>query len=215
MLELFLAGGPFMFGTLVISLLNVAIFVWRLIFFYGKTGASRGLVEAVMSMIESGKVPKALRLTSSAKSPLANILQGALLRANRPEKEIRRAVEVAALQEIPKVKNGTVFLPQLSNLSTLVGLIGTIHGLIVAFQGAGSESVAQRQVALSQGIAIAFYNTFFGLATATAGIIFYLILLNKMNASLAMMEHAASKVVDALLMARDPANKSGAGMGAA
>ena len=127
----------------------------------------------------------------------------ALVRADRSEKEIRRSVEAAALEEVPKVKSLTVYLPQLSNLATLFGLIGTIHGLIVAFQGAGSENAATRQAILSQGIAIAFYNTFFGLIVATMGVVFYLVLMGKTNTTLAQMEQSAAAVVDSILWKRE------------
>ncbi len=208
MIKLFLAGGPFMFGTLTVSVLTLSIFIWRLLFFLGKSNSSKYMLNSVVEMIEAQKISKAIQTLSSNTSPLAQVMTSALMRANRPEKEIRRAVEASALKEIPRVKAGTVYLPQLSNLATLLGLIGTIHGLITAFQGAGSESVGTRQMYLSQGIAIAFYNTFFGLVTATMGIVTYLILLTRMNAAMALMEHSAAKVVDTILSVRERMRKS-------
>ncbi|MBI5510478.1 MAG: MotA/TolQ/ExbB proton channel family protein [Deltaproteobacteria bacterium] len=208
MIKLLLAGGPFMFATLAVSILTLAIFFWRLVFFLGKSSSSKYMLNTVVEMVESQKISKAIQTLSANTSPLAQLLSAALMRANRPEKEIRRAVEVTALKELPRVKAGTVYLPQLSNLATLLGLIGTIHGLIIAFQGAGSESVGTRQMYLSQGIAIAFYNTFFGLVTATMGIICYLILLPRMNAAMSLMEHSAAKVVDTILSVRDRMRKS-------
>jgi len=208
MIKLFLAGGPFMFATLTVSIITLTIFIWRLLFFFGKSNSSKFVLNSVIEMIEAQKISKAIQTLSSNTSPLAQIMTAALMRANRPEKEIRRAVEATALKEMPRVKAGTVYLPQLSNLSTLLGLIGTIHGLITAFQGAGSESVGTRQMYLSQGIAIAFYNTFFGLVTATMGIVTYLILLTRMNAAIALMEHSAAKVIDTILSVRERMRKS-------
>ncbi len=208
MIKLLLAGGPFMFATLTVSILTLAIFIWRLIFFLGKTSSSRYMLNSVVEMVEAQKISKAIQTLSASTSPLALVLTAALMRANRPEKELRRGVETAALKEIQRLKSGTVYLPQLSNLATLLGLIGTIHGLIIAFQGAGSESVGTRQQFLSQGIAIAFYNTFFGLVTATIGIICYLVLLPQMNNALALMEQSASKVIDTILVVRERMRKS-------
>ena len=208
MIKLFLAGGPFMFGTLTVSVITLSIFIWRLLFFLGKSNSSKYMLNSIVEMIEAQKVTKAIQTLSSNTGPLAQIMTAALMRANRPEKEIRRAVEVAALKEVPRIKAGTVYLPQLSNLATLLGLIGTIHGLITAFQGAGSESVGTRQMYLSQGIAIAFYNTFFGLVTATMGIVTYLILLTRMNAAMALMEQSAAKVIDTILSVRERMRKS-------
>ena len=163
MIGLLLAGGPFMFATLTVSLVAVSIAIWRVIFLWGKNATRTNLLAEVLGFTESRSYDRALALCSTSHSPLSKVLGAALKRADRSEREIRRAVESVALEEVPKVKSGTVFLPQLSNLATLFGLIGTIHGLIVAFQGAGAENAATRQAVLSQGIAIAFYNTFFGL----------------------------------------------------
>lgn len=202
MIELLLEGGPFMFCTLGTSIVCVAIFIWRGIYFITKP-PSRSLLQQVVAFAESKSYANAVQLCSSKATPLAKILKSALLRSNRTEKEIRRAVEAQALEEVPKVRAGTVFLPQLSNLATLFGLIGTIHGLIIAFRAAGQESAAARQQMLSQGIAIAFYNTFFGLVVATMSVVFYLLLLGRMNNTLAFMEQAAATVVDAILWNRD------------
>ena len=202
MIELLLEGGPFMFATLSTSIVCLAIFIWRGIYFITKP-PSRSLLQQVVAFAESKSYANAVQLCSSKSTPLAKVLKAALLRSNRTEKEIRRAVEASALEEIPRVRAGTVFLPQLSNLATLFGLIGTIHGLIIAFRAAGQESAAARQQMLSQGIAIAFYNTFFGLVVATMAVVFYLLLLGRMNNTLAFMEQAAATVVDAILWNRD------------
>ncbi len=203
MFTLLLAGGPFMFATLTTSIVILSIFVWRLIFLFGKTGSGKYLRTQVIGFIEQNGYAEAIQLCTAKPTPLARVLKAALLRANRTEKEIRRSVESVALEEIPRVKAGTPFLPQLSNLATLFGLVGTIHGLIIAFGGAASEDAATRQAILSQGIAIAFYNTFFGLIVATMGIVFFLALMGRTNSTLAIMEQSASAVIDAILSQRD------------
>jgi biopolymer transport protein ExbB/TolQ len=208
MFELLLAGGPFMFATLATSIITMAIFIWRVVFLWGKNRSSKYILAQTINYIESASISKALQLCNSDGSSLAKVLRAALMRANRSEKEIRRAVEATALEELPRVKAGTNYLPQLSNLATLFGLVGTIHGLIVSFRGAGSESAATRQAVLSKGIAIAFYNTFFGLIVATMGIIFYLLLMSKMNGTTALMEQSAATVVDRILSMREKARKS-------
>src|SRR6478735_6864521 len=170
MIRLLLAGGPFMFATLATSILVIGIFIWRVMYLWGRASARQMMLSQVVSYVESNDMAKALRVVGSDESPLGRILKSALQRANRSEREIRRAVETVALEEIPRVRGATVYIPQLSNLATLLGLIGTIHGLIIAFGGAGGENAAARQAVLSQGISIAFYNTFFGLTVATVSI---------------------------------------------
>jgi biopolymer transport protein ExbB len=202
MFRLLLAGGPFMFATLTVSIITLSIFFWRVVVLWRGSRSNKVLLADVRNLVESAKFSKAIQACTATGNPQARILKSALMRADRTEKDIRRAVENSALEEIPRLKAGTLYLPQLSNLATLFGLIGTIHGLIIAFGGAGSESAATRQAVLSQGIAIAFYNTFFGLVVATMGIVFYLVLLAKMNSTVSVMEHSAATLVDDILMSR-------------
>ena len=208
MIELLLAGGPFMFAILSVSIITITIFIIRVIYLWGKAGRVGQLHSEVISLLEEQKVTDALRRVSADNNPMAKILKSAVQRADRAEKDIRRAVEAVAIEEIPKVRGSTVYLPQLSNLSTLLGLIGTIEGLITAFKGAGAESAAVRQEMLSRGIAVAFYNTFFGLVVATLGIITYLILLAKTNSILGHMERAGANVIDTILWSREKQKKT-------
>jgi biopolymer transport protein ExbB len=210
MLEYLIAGGPFMFATLSVSVLVVAIFILRMAYLWRRAGKGELLRSQVMQFVEERNYRNAIRVVSGNNSPLGKVLQAALVRANRSEKEIRRAVESAAIEEIPKVRGATVYLPQLSNLATLLGLLGTIEGLIVTFQGASGESAAVRQEALARGISIAFYNTFFGLLVATMGVIFYLVLLARTNAVLGLIERSAAAVIDSLLWTREQPGKKSA-----
>lgn len=203
--SMLLAGGPFMFATLSVSLLVIGIFIMRATFLWRGKAARQALFQQVLTHVENNDIARALRLCGADDSALARVLQSALQRANRSEREIRRAVEGVVGEEIAKVRGSIVYLPQLSNLATLLGLIGTIHGLIVAFGGAGGESAATRQAVLSEGISIAFYNTFFGLTVATIAVVLYLILLVKTNACLALMEKSTAMVVDGILWYRDGA----------
>src|SRR5205814_10329932 len=127
----------------------------------------------------------------------------AVMRAKRTEKEIRLAVETAALPELARFRRGTAVLPQLSTLATLLGLLGTIHGLIISFSGMQGVDAATRQAALSKGVAVAFYNTFFGLTVATTTIVFYLIVSTKQSKEMTRMEAATAAVVDHLLLPHD------------
>jgi biopolymer transport protein ExbB/TolQ len=203
MLALLFAGGPFMYATLLTSVAAATVFFYKLFFLFGPGRVQLALLTNVLHALEQKDYALALRLSSAQSGPLSRVLQAALQRSARSEKEIRRAVENSMLVEVPRLKGGTVYLPQLSNLATLFGLIGTIHGLIISFQGASAESAAARQAILSKGISIAFYNTFFGLTVATVCVVFYLILLVKTNQSVAVMERSMGEVIDSILWFRD------------
>lgn len=208
--QLLIAGGPFMFATLGTSLVALGVFISKVIFLWGRGAVRKELLEQVLAYVEGNDMTKALRVCGADDSPLGRVLKAALQRGNRSEREIRRAVEGVALVEVPRIKGGTVYLPQLSNLATLFGLIGTIHGLIISFSGAGGENAATRQAMLSKGISVAFYNTFFGLAVATLLVVLYLTLLTKTNATMALMEKSTSQVVDSILWFRERGGRQSA-----
>jgi biopolymer transport protein ExbB len=193
------AGGIFMYGILTASLVAVAVILQRL---YTLWIAYRidveGLRDRVLGYVNQGQFGQAAQVCTGS-HPLQRMLLAALQRANRSEKEIRRGLETAAVTELARFRRGTAALPQLSNLATLLGLLGTIHGLIISFSGMQGVDAAARQASLSKGVAVAFYNTFFGLTVATVTVVAYLIVFSKQSREMTRMEAATSTIVDQLL----------------
>jgi biopolymer transport protein ExbB len=201
--ELLMAGGMFMFGILATSLVAVGIIAQRAYtLWFGYRLKIESLRDQVLDYVDRGEYGKAAQLCSG-NHPLQRMMLAAVERANRSEKEIRRGVETCAVSELARFRRGTAALPQISNLATLLGLLGTIHGLIISFSGMQAVDAAARQAALSKGVAVAFYNTFFGLTVATVTVVAYLLVSAKQNRELTRMEQATASLVDRLLMATD------------
>jgi biopolymer transport protein ExbB/TolQ len=199
-INLIRAGGIFMYGILAASIVAVAVIVQRAysLWFQFRIDVD-GLRDRVVKYVDEGEYGRALQVCAGT-HPLQRLLAAALERANRSEKEIRRNLETAAVTELARFRRGTAALPQLSNLATLLGLLGTIHGLIISFSGMQGVDAAARQAALSKGVAVAFYNTFFGLTVATVTVVAYLIVSAKQGRDLTRIEAATAKVVDHLLL---------------
>jgi biopolymer transport protein ExbB len=201
--ELLLAGGMFMFGILATSLVAIGIIAQRVYTLWlGFRLNVETLRDKVLGHIDDGDYGKAAQLCDG-KHPLQRMMLAAIERANRSEKEIRRNVETCAVTELARFRRGTGALPQISNLATLLGLLGTIHGLIISFSGMQAVDAAARQAALSKGVAVAFYNTFFGLTVATVTVVAYLLVSAKQGREMTRMEAATSALVDRLLMTND------------
>ncbi len=200
LLDVFNEGGPFMYAILCLSLFAIGVIFHKMYLFFFKLRISEDEVtQAILKSVESNSYARAIQFCNAKNHPLTNILKAGLIRANRTEKEIRRAMEIAAAEELPPLKKGTVLLPQLSNTATLLGLLGTIRGLIVAFSGMEGGDAVKRQEALSKGIALAFRATFFALSVAVVMILFYLVLLTKETRMKAKIEHSAAQLVDVLV----------------
>jgi biopolymer transport protein ExbB len=201
--ELLLAGGMFMFGILATSLVAVGIMAQRVYTLWiGFRINVESLRDKVLAHVDDGDYGKAAQLCDG-KHPLQRMMLAAIERANRGEKEIRRSIETCAVTELARFRRGTAALPQISNLATLLGLLGTIHGLIISFSGMQAVDAAARQAALSKGVAVAFYNTFFGLTVATVTVVAYLLISSKQGREMTRMEAASSALVDRLLTASD------------
>lgn len=201
--ELLLAGGMFMFGILATSLVAVGIMAQRVYTLWiGFRINVESLRDKVLAHVDDGDYGKAAQLCDG-KHPLQRMMLAAIERANRGEKEIRRSIETCAVTELARFRRGTAALPQISNLATLLGLLGTIHGLIISFSGMQAVDAAARQAALSKGVAVAFYNTFFGLTVATVTVVAYLLISAKQGREMTRMEAASSALVDRLLTASD------------
>lgn len=211
MLELIMSGEPFLFANMFILAFSIALTAQRIHSLWFKFGTSvEDMLRQVLGFVESGSYARALQLATAKDHPLNNIFKAALQRANRSEREIRRAVEAAAISELPKIRKGTAFMPQLSNLATLLGLIGTIRGLIISFSGVAGGDAATRQSMLSQGISIAFYNTYFGLTVAVVIIAVYMFILARQNKIISQMEWGSAQLVDQLLMKQSSGNHKSA-----
>ncbi|MGA2451475.1 MAG: MotA/TolQ/ExbB proton channel family protein [Polyangiaceae bacterium] len=197
------SGGIFMYGILAASLVAVSVIVQRLCTLWILYRLDiEALRDQVVAYVDQGEFGHAVQICGGA-HPLQKILVAALQRANRSEKEIRRGLEGAAVTELARMRRGTATLPQLSNLATLLGLLGTIHGLIISFSGMQGIDAAARQAALSKGVAVAFYNTFFGLTVATVTVVAYLIVFSKQSKEMIRIEDATSTIIDHLLSSPD------------
>lgn len=161
-------GGWAMYVILAISMLGFAVFFERMFDLYVlQRMPTRSLVEKVRALVERRRFAEAISAVDvRTKHPLASVYKAGLLRADRRAKEIERAMEDQMLANIPKLTKRVAFLALLANSATLMGLLGTILGLIQTFNAVAAASAAEKQEALSSGISMAMYTTAFGVAVA-------------------------------------------------
>ncbi len=185
-----------MFTNLGVSIAAVAIVLMRVYALWIKHRLStNAFADTIVAAVDQGDYSNAIQACGqTGDHPLANITKEVLLKADRSEKEIERAYETSVAREMPKFKRYTAFLPQAGNLGTLIGLLGTIHGLIEAFGGAQAEDAAVRQQVLAKGITIAFYNTFFGLSIAVFCAITFIVVNGRQSVLVESFENALNRI---------------------
>lgn len=209
--EFFKEGGPFMYINLISSAAAIAIILERAIrlnFVYGINGAP--FMEQITKLVMTGNIERAVKLCGAApNAALARVMRAGLSRANRGEIEIARAVEESILEVTPALQKRIQALWSLANIATLLGLIGTITGLIAAFRSLGAVAAEQKNLVLSKGISEAMNNTAFGLGIAVTCIVSHLFLTAKAKHMIEEIELYALKLEN-LLSRRGEGAEAGA-----
>jgi len=193
MFEMLNRGGGFMFVILSVSVISLTLIVERAYVLWFKYRINAGqFLSAILSFVDADNYTRAIEVCNLRPDhPLAVVLKAGLLKANRGDKEIQRSMEEATAKVTPKVLKRTNYLSMLSNVSTLLGLLGTIFGLIQAFKGVGAADAAQKQEILARGISVAMFTTAFGLIVAIPTMVAFAILSNRQNAMIEMIEEGA------------------------
>ena len=165
--EFFEHGGVFMYLNVISSAVTLAIIVERTIYFLGKGSVNaRAFLEQIRKLVAANNVDRAVKLCSATEAPVARVAKAGLTRLPKGEAAVATAIEETLADVTPELKKRIPALWSVANIATLIGLLGTISGLIRSFAAVGSASPEQRSALLSRGIAEAMYNTAFGLGIA-------------------------------------------------
>ena len=146
-----------------------------------------------------GKVKNALSLCEQyGDKPITRLIKTGLLRAHLPEDSIEQALMMSLGDETRKIQKRTSFLATIANVATLLGLLGTIAGLIHSFEAVSLADPQQKAAMLSAGIATAMNATMLGLGVAIPCMVAFSFLMNKANRLVAELENGAIKTLDIL-----------------
>ncbi len=181
MFEMIQSGGTFMYVILCVSVLSFALFFERAGFLYLKLKLNMDkAAQKVMVHLENANYRGAIEeCTRIENHPLGRILKAGLLKSDKKDKEIERALEEKIMTEIPRIKAKINYLTLFANISTLLGLLGTIMGLITSFKSVSSASDAAKQEILASGISMAMLTTAAGLIVAIPCLVGFYLLNNR------------------------------------
>ena len=198
-------GGLFMWIILAIWIFGVAISVERIksLFSYDIDGIS--LMNMIKKSIMKNDVHSAIQNCSSSKALLPIVLKSGLKRANQTKEQISDAVEASILEVAPKVEKRMGYLSLVANVSTLIGLLGTIYGLIESFAAVATADPASKAKLLALGISKAMNTTALGLVSAISIMVVHSLLTSKSEKIMGEIEEYAVKLID-LLGTKRPAS---------
>ncbi|MCB9557180.1 MAG: MotA/TolQ/ExbB proton channel family protein [Deltaproteobacteria bacterium] len=168
MLDFFNQGGFMMWILLAWSVIGLAFIIERLFSLWLRFRIDWvGFKQRIRGYVAEHNYTSAIELCNSRPDhPLSRVLKAGLLRANKSDKEIQRAMEEEMIRTTPSVERNIDYVAMAANVATLLGLLGTIIGLIMAFKGVSGASAQARQEHLATGISVAMYTTAFGLMIA-------------------------------------------------
>src|ERR1700733_6976012 len=158
-------------------------------------------MKQVMNLVEQDKVEEAITFCgANEKKPLAFVIKRVLEKSDRDEQAMGQALDIAASEMGPRLMKSLGHLQMVSNVVTLIGLLGTVIGLITAFRAVSFADVAQKQTLLAEGISIAMTATMLGLIFAIPTMICYSFLHSKQGKLFSEIDEHSQKVMEALRM---------------
>jgi biopolymer transport protein ExbB/TolQ len=174
--DAFHEGGWPMWPILAIMIVCWGITIERIIYLKKAGIDKEKLLALLKSQIMAGNVQGAVKVCSGNPTPMTRVIQAGLTKFNRPDHEVQAAMDEAALHELPLIEKRTGYLAMLGNVATLVGLLGTILGLIHSFAGVAGVDPSMKATLLAKGISEAMNCTAFGLITAVPALLAFAVL---------------------------------------
>jgi len=194
----FQEGGVFMYPIALVLAIGAAVAIERYLYLSRERFTNRRMWEQLMPVLQSGKYQQAQATTGKSSVPIAKILNYGLgrLRTARRREDIEIAMDEGLMEVIPRIERRTHYLAAFANIATLLGLLGTIIGLIQAFTAVANAGAAERAELLSSSISVAMNTTAFGLIVAIPLLLLHSVLQSKTNQIVDSLEMAAVKFLN-------------------
>jgi biopolymer transport protein ExbB len=202
MLDLFIKGGPVMYALLACSIIAVAVIIERFWYLWRQRQPAEELFEEVRETLAEGKVLEAMQLAQQSDGPMANMLAEAIAHHDEGQEAIRQSMERAGQEQVALLERGLPVLDVIVTIAPLLGLLGTVLGIIRSFNVLGALQGINDPAALSTGIAEALITTAAGLTIAIPTLIFHRYLSTVVDGIVAQMSEKADEVLNMLAEAK-------------
>jgi biopolymer transport protein ExbB len=199
--EALMDGAPFSFVNIVVLAIVLAVIAERFVYILTKYRVnSQEFMAQIRKLVQAGNVDRAIKLCEAAPLPLLQVVKAGLTQVNRGEDAVIASMEERMSELMPDLEKRVGALWTLANIATLIGLLGTISGLIRAFGAVAYAPPADRARLLSGGISEAMWNTALGLGIAVLCMIFHLIIHGMVKRIKQDMERSTMKLENLLLL---------------
>ena len=199
--QVFLAGGPVMWPIILCSVFAMAIIIEKFWHLRKVKVDTDEFLSSIMEKMKRHETKEALQICDTTKSPISNILKAGILKYDRPRQQIIEAIEDASLYEIPRIEKNLTALATIAHVSPLLGLLGTVTGMVRCFQTIQAKATSFNPVSpgdLAGGIWEALLTTVAGLIVAIPTFVAYNYLVSRINHFILEMEKASTELVNFL-----------------
>lgn len=198
LLETMVRGGWVMVPIFILSILTIYLFVERLLVLRKAKADPEAITDRIRAFVHSGDIRGALRYCDTENKPITHILKVGLERLGRPIGEIQDAVQAQGRYEAFELEKRTDLLASIAGIAPMLGFLGTVAGMIRAFQQIQNLQGNVNPSVLAGGIWEALLTTAAGLAVGIVAFFFYNWLLNRINRYVNAMERTTSGFIDLL-----------------
>jgi biopolymer transport protein ExbB/TolQ len=196
----FQEGGVFMYPIVLVFALGLAIAIERWLYLTMTTAKNKALWNKITPHLKAGNFSAAAQMASKSKAAIATIMTYGLnrVRSARQREDIEKAMEESLMEVVPRLERRTHYLAIFANIATLLGLLGTIIGLIRAFTAVSNANPAEKADLLSASISVAMNTTAFGLMVAIPLLLVHTLLQTKTTEIVDSLEMASVKFLNSI-----------------
>ncbi|MAN51257.1 MULTISPECIES: MotA/TolQ/ExbB proton channel family protein [unclassified Marinimicrobium] len=197
-LRFFQNGGPFMYPIALVLVVGVAVALERWLYLTHAKSANRKAFQQLMPLLKKRDYAGVMKLGQTSRAPIARIISAGVARMSQSQRrdDIELAMEEGVMEAMPRLEKRTPYLATLANIATLLGLLGTIIGLIAAFTAVADADPAEKANLLSASISVAMNTTAFGLMSAIPLLLFHATLQTKTTEIIDSLEMAGVKCLN-------------------
>ena len=196
----FQGGGEFMFPIALVAALGLAIAIERYVYLSIVSVRNRSLWNDLSPLLAQGDFKRAVAITSKSSAAIGTILNYGLssIQSARRRDDIEKAMEESLMEIVPRLERRTHYLGTFANMATLLGLLGTVIGLISAFAAVATVNPAEKANLLSASISVAMNCTAFGLMVAVPLVLIHAVLQTKTTQLVDSLEMASVKFLNSI-----------------
>ena len=194
-------GGPVMYVIILCSILALAVVLERVYNLHRARIDTKDFMSRVAATLKRNKIMEAIDMCNNTPGPIAQIMRAGILKHDRPRSEIREAIEDAGVHEVPRLEKNLGVLATIAHIAPLLGLLGTVTGMVRAFQVIQEKATSLYPVNpgdLAGGIWEALITTVAGLSVAIPTFVAYNYLVSRVKGFVTEMDRASTELINML-----------------